>query len=114
MTDTQVVIIGAGFSGIGAAKELHESGIDFVVIEAGDQIGGRAKSTTFGDYTVELGANWIHSPYSTNGDSHNTIWLYKELLEIEGSWSNWNNYKSRSASNEKNNKRHDGDLRRKA
>ncbi|GAG62189.1 unnamed protein product [marine sediment metagenome] len=37
-----MVIIGAGIAGIEAAKTLHDKGINFVVVEANNRIGGRA------------------------------------------------------------------------
>ena len=43
-THTDVVIIGAGSSGLSAAKELTKRGISFVVVEASHRIGGRAYS----------------------------------------------------------------------
>jgi len=39
--DTDVVVIGAGFAGIAAARDLHEAGRSVVVLEARDRIGGR-------------------------------------------------------------------------
>ncbi len=39
--DHEVVVIGAGFSGIGAAIKLDQAGFnDFVVLEEGDGVGG--------------------------------------------------------------------------
>jgi len=43
-TQTDVIIIGAGFAGLSAAKELTKQGISFIVVEASDRIGGRAYS----------------------------------------------------------------------
>ena len=40
-TKTTVVIIGAGAAGIGAGEELKNNSIDFVIIEAQGNIGGR-------------------------------------------------------------------------
>ena len=42
MRDVDVAIVGAGSAGLGAAKIARESGLDFVVLEAMDRIGGRA------------------------------------------------------------------------
>ena len=39
--DTSVVVIGAGFAGIVAARDLSEAGRSVVVLEARDRIGGR-------------------------------------------------------------------------
>lgn len=39
---SDVVIVGAGAAGIGAALELQVCGIDCVVLEAADRVGARA------------------------------------------------------------------------
>lgn len=41
---TDVVIVGAGFTGLSAALELKKAGIDFVLLEARDRVGGRVES----------------------------------------------------------------------
>ncbi len=37
-----LVIVGAGAAGLGAARTSQDSGLSFVVLEAMDRIGGRA------------------------------------------------------------------------
>jgi monoamine oxidase len=44
--NVDVLIIGAGFSGIAAAKKLFQSGKTFAVIEARNRIGGRTLTET--------------------------------------------------------------------
>src|SRR2546423_12506174 len=45
--DHEVVVIGAGFSGIGAAIKLDEAGFnDYVVLDEGDGVGGARHSDT--------------------------------------------------------------------
>ncbi|WP_027166564.1 flavin monoamine oxidase family protein [Mesorhizobium sp. WSM3224] len=39
-----VVIVGAGFTGLSAALELKRAGIDFLVVEARDRVGGRVEA----------------------------------------------------------------------
>lgn len=60
-----VIVIGAGFAGITAARELQNFGYKVVVLEARDRIGGRVWTTELGGHKVELGATWIHwfQPY---------------------------------------------------
>ena len=40
----EVIIVGAGFTGLAAATELVEQGIDAIVLEARDRVGGRVES----------------------------------------------------------------------
>ena len=58
----EVIIIGAGISGIGASKALTEQGIPHLIIESRDRIGGRITSEEFDGVKVELGASFVHSP----------------------------------------------------
>ncbi len=39
----KVVVVGAGFAGLVAARELQTAGIDYVVLEASNRIGGCAE-----------------------------------------------------------------------
>jgi monoamine oxidase len=41
---TDVVIVGAGFTGLSAAHELKNAGVDFVVLEARNRVGGRVEA----------------------------------------------------------------------
>nr|GMC84481.1 polyamine oxidase 1 [Ipomoea batatas] len=71
-TRCSVIIVGAGISGIAAAKVLTENGVDDVVIlEAADRIGGRIRKEEFGGVNVELGAGWIAG---VGGQQSNPIW----------------------------------------
>jgi monoamine oxidase len=57
-----VVIIGAGAAGLGAARALGDSGKSYVVLEAMSRSGGRAwtDTETFG-VPVDWGCHWLHS-----------------------------------------------------
>ncbi len=56
-----VVIIGAGAAGLGAAKTLSDMGVSFVLIEAQSRIGGRAYTDnhTFG-VPYDMGCHWFN------------------------------------------------------
>ncbi|CAF3086227.1 unnamed protein product [Rotaria sp. Silwood2] len=55
-----VIIIGAGFSGLIAARELSLRGRKVLIIEAKDRIGGRTFTTQFENQNFEIGGTWIH------------------------------------------------------
>lgn len=58
-----VVIVGAGMSGVQAAYECHKAGLSYVLLEAHDRIGGRARSevaSNLGSGVVDMGAAWIN------------------------------------------------------
>jgi len=55
----RVIVIGAGCAGLGAARHLRANGIDCVVIEARERVGGRTHSLQLGEVTVDVGAAWL-------------------------------------------------------
>ena len=58
----KVIIVGAGASGLAAAKVLEQNNIDYLLLEATDRYGGRLKKdTTLADFPIDIGAEWIHS-----------------------------------------------------
>jgi monoamine oxidase len=58
--DVDVVVVGAGFAGLVAGRELKKSGLSVAVLEGRDRVGGRVKNATTSDGTVvELGGQWI-------------------------------------------------------
>jgi monoamine oxidase len=67
-TKTNVLIIGAGISGLAAAKTLLSAGLSVKVLEARDRIGGRVHSIQMGDQTIDMGASWIHGIGPNAGD----------------------------------------------
>ena len=58
------IIIGAGWSGAVAARELASKGFSVLILEARDRVGGRAKTWIDkggkGDILVDVGCSWIH------------------------------------------------------
>ncbi len=60
--DTETIIVGAGAAGIAAARRLAAANRRFVLVEAGDRVGGRCVTDTkiFG-VPFDLGAHWIYS-----------------------------------------------------
>lgn len=59
-TGHDVVIVGAGFAGLTAARELHAAGCDILLLEARCRVGGRALTRFLPDGTqLDLGGQWI-------------------------------------------------------
>lgn len=55
-----VVVIGAGFAGVAAARGIKNSGHKVAVLEARDRIGGRVWTSELDGTKIEYGATWIH------------------------------------------------------
>ena len=62
--DADVVVVGAGLAGLSAATELLAAGLEPVVLEARDRVGGRTLNTEIGGRPNELGGQWI-APYQS-------------------------------------------------
>jgi polyamine oxidase len=61
-TVERVLVAGAGIAGLTVANALTHAGVDCVVLEARDRIGGRLHTADLGGSPVELGGSWIHMP----------------------------------------------------
>lgn len=59
---TRVLVVGGGVSGLAAAHALDRSGVDVVVLEARDRLGGRTHTADIAGAQIDLGAAWIHGP----------------------------------------------------
>jgi putrescine oxidase len=62
--DRDVVIVGAGPSGLTAARELKRAGLSVAVLEARDRVGGRTWTDTVDGAMLEIGGQWV-SPDQT-------------------------------------------------
>jgi monoamine oxidase len=67
VTDTDVLVIGGGFAGLIAARNLREAGRSVVILEARDRLGGRTwyRELAGTDIKVEFGGTWFWSDVHT-------------------------------------------------
>ncbi|MEO1027706.1 MAG: FAD-dependent oxidoreductase [Pseudomonadota bacterium] len=72
-----IAIIGAGVSGLAAAKTLTEAGRRVTVYEARDRIGGRIWTNNELGAPLDLGASWIH------GIEENPLTILSDELGVE-------------------------------
>ncbi|MEJ2410887.1 MAG: NAD(P)/FAD-dependent oxidoreductase [Novosphingobium sp.] len=69
----KAIVVGGGLAGLGAAYRLHKAGWEVVVLEADQEVGGRAKVIERNGYTIPTGATQVSTGY------HDYIALCREL-----------------------------------
>jgi len=74
-SEADVIIIGAGASGLSAAKELARLGLSYIVVEGSHRIGGRAYSEEIAPGVwFDLGCSYLHQ-----GDTNPFVAIADEL-----------------------------------
>ena len=87
---TKVLILGAGLSGIKAAKTLLDKNItDFLILEGKNNTGGRIHAVPFAGVVVEAGANWIQ--FADDEESAPIVRL-KDAKNMNGIVSNFSDF----------------------
>jgi lysine-specific histone demethylase 1B len=65
----KIIIIGAGAAGLYAGYILKSKGIDFQILEASSNYGGRiGKLSGFANFPLDTGAEWLHGKNSIAGE----------------------------------------------
>ena len=59
-SDYDAIVLGAGFAGVTAARELRTNGLRVLLLEARPRIGGRTFTSEVGGHDVELGGAFVH------------------------------------------------------
>jgi len=57
----RLAIVGGGGAGIGAALAAKRRGIEALLLEASDRLGGRARTIDWHGHKLDLGCGWLHS-----------------------------------------------------
>jgi monoamine oxidase len=82
----RVVVVGAGLAGLSAAERLLSAGADVTLIEAGQRVGGRARTVRqfHGRQVAESGAEWVDT------DHRRMLRLVDRFgLQLEGQGQIW-------------------------
>lgn len=58
-----VIIVGAGLAGLTCAKVLHEAGVEFALLEAGDAVGGRQRTDEVEGFRLDRGFHVLLDSY---------------------------------------------------
>src|SRR5881296_1288327 len=82
-----VAIIGAGMAGLAAARDLARAGLDLVVLEGRDRVGGRIHTLHEpAPHGIEIGAQMIHG-------SRAPTWELVREFKVEtrpfSDWTTW-------------------------
>lgn len=85
---SRVLVIGAGISGLVAARTLHDRGLRVTVLEASDHVGGRAAIDSTLGVPFPTGGAWLHGdeghPLAALVESVNDRWDHSQTF-LEGS-----------------------------
>ncbi|MGK5115052.1 flavin monoamine oxidase family protein [Geodermatophilus sp. CPCC 205506] len=86
--DADVIVIGAGFAGVTAARELRRHGHRVLIVEARDRTGGRTWTERRLGRDLELGGTWVHwvQPHSWAELSRYGIDVVASPTPIDGFW----------------------------
>ncbi len=74
--EADVIIVGAGLSGLIAARAVQRAGLQPLILEASERVGGRILTEEVDGVPFELGAQWI-------GDTHHRMFALAEELGVE-------------------------------
>lgn len=92
-----VVVVGAGLSGLCAARKILRQGVDVKVVEARDRVGGRTWSQAIGQGRFDVGGQWIGPGQARvkalarelGLETFSTYTTGKKVLELEGKISTY-------------------------
>jgi len=98
-----VIVVGAGYSGLGAARTLKREGVDVMVLEGRNRVGGRTWVQEFQGKPYDMGGAWIvggrwnplhqiQAEYgltpALTGDHH----PIENQFSMDNEWLDWRDY----------------------
>ncbi|ADU00239.1 MULTISPECIES: flavin-containing monooxygenase [Mycolicibacterium] len=77
---TRTLIIGSGFSGLGMAIELQRRGVDFLILEKSDEIGGTWRDNTYPGCACDIPSHMYSFSFEPKADwSH--MWSFQPEIQ---------------------------------
>ena len=76
----RVIVIGAGVAGLSAAKALTNLGLEVIVLEGQNRLGGRVRTENLGGVAMDLGATWVTGTSLQNPVSQYLNWIGVPLV----------------------------------
>jgi monoamine oxidase len=74
--EADVIIVGAGLSGLIAGRAVQKAGLQPLILEASERVGGRILTEVLDGVPLELGAQWI-------GDTHHRMFALAAELGVD-------------------------------
>ena len=92
MANGKVVIVGGGCAGIAAAYELQKKGVDYVLLEAGNRLGGRVGTRHEGKFEYAIGAAFTEPQWAQTFEYLDEFGMMPDVntvqRQIYGFWYN--------------------------
>ncbi|CAG8421138.1 unnamed protein product [Penicillium salamii] len=68
------IVVGAGYAGLMAAREMTDRGLSVLMLEARDRVGGRTYTVEADGILYEMGGTWV---------THHMAYLFAEMIRYE-------------------------------
>ena len=78
---TRALIIGTGFSGLGMAIALQKQGVDFVILEKADEVGGTWRDNTYPECCCDVPSHLYSFSFEPKPDWHHMFSYQPEILD---------------------------------
>ena len=82
-SDKPVVIVGGGNAGLAAAYELEKAGVDYILYEASDRLGGRVGLVHVGEYEYATGAGFTEPQWKKTFEYLNEFGMMDKVHRID-------------------------------
>jgi monoamine oxidase len=77
-----VIIVGAGLSGLIAAYQLEQKGVHVIVLEAGSEVGGRTKTKIINKVIFDLGGQFVGKRHNRMRSLCKTLNLHLSIIKL--------------------------------